>query len=67
MPAGRFAVIACSDCKKPWVTETRFGKVYCKRCGKAYTFVLRQPLWQGDNAEHARLALQAMTMPQVTT
>lgn len=57
---GRFAVVACSACKKPWAIETRHDRVSCPRCGKGYDVDARLHLWQGDDARGARAFIQSM-------
>ncbi len=52
----RFAVIACSGCRTPWVIETRAGKVRCPNCTKAAEVKRRTRLWAGDDANEARVA-----------
>jgi len=57
---GRFAVVTCSSCKKPWAIETRHDRVTCPRCGKSYGVGDRVLQWQGDDARGARVYIQAM-------
>ena len=57
----RFAVVGCSDCKRPWAVETRFAQVKCPRCSKRTWLADHKKFWQGDNAREAQAAIVAMT------
>jgi hypothetical protein len=52
----RYAVVACSACRKPWVLETRHARVTCPSCSTPVESASRARLWQGDSAAEAQAA-----------
>jgi DNA-directed RNA polymerase subunit RPC12/RpoP len=59
-PAGlpvQYAVIACSQCRNPWLIELRHTNVACPGCRHRVAVARRTRLWQGDSMNEAQQAV----------
>lgn len=53
----RFAVVACSACRKPWAVELRHATATCPSCRSSVDVATRAQLWAGDDAREAQAAV----------
>lgn len=53
----RYAVVACSACKLPWLLETKHARSGCPSCQKQIDVLRRKRYWEGDNTQEGQGAI----------
>lgn len=56
-PVHRYAVVACSACRRPWAVELRHQGATCPSCHTAVSLRDRTRLWAGDDPREAQAAV----------
>jgi hypothetical protein len=53
----RYAVVACSRCRKPWAAELRHATVRCPACQEPAEPARKTRLWEGEDPAEAQRAV----------